>query len=130
VDWVGEQCPADAPAVVLGDINIAPEARDLWDPVGWAATPTFHPEERARWARLIAQGLHDVVAARTPPNTYSFWDYRGGALYKKQGLRIDHVLVTAPLLDRVSAASIGRDWRKKKGDLKASDHAPVTVVLD
>ena len=132
VDWLGETIAPSAPDgrwVVLGDLNIAPEPRDIWDPARFRATPSFTPEEHARWAKVIALGLEDVVKERVPPKTYSFWDYRGGAFHKKQGMRIDHILASPPVAGDVAEAFVARDWRKKQAGLTPSDHAPVFVTL-
>lgn len=127
--WLEARLADPSPLILLGDLNIAPEARDLWDPERLAAVPSFHPLERKRLARLTALGLSDLVGPRVPPGTYSFWDYRGAAFRMNQGLRIDHLFGNAAAAARASAARIGRDWRKKRGDLTPSDHAPVTVTL-
>jgi exodeoxyribonuclease-3 len=115
--------------LVAGDLNIAPEARDIWDPVAMAGVPSFHPEEHERWAQLADLGLEDVVAPRVAPGTYSFWDYRGAAFRLDEGMRIDHVLAGEGLIDAVHDAGIERPWRKKVDGLAASDHAPVWVEL-
>jgi exodeoxyribonuclease-3 len=134
IAWLEEEMRAapgsTAPALVLlGDLNIAPGPGDLWDPEGWAEVPSHHPLERQRFARLTALGLADLVAPRVPPGTFTFWDYRGAAFRMNQGLRIDHILGTAPVAQRVLSAEVGRGWRKKRGELTPSDHAPVTVTL-
>ena len=129
IDWLPDACDLAAPLVVLGDLNIAPTADDIWDPERFRGVPSFHPEEHARWERLVGLGFTDLARPHLPPGTYSFWDYRAGAFHKGQGMRIDHVLGTAPVVPRVQGAWVGRDWRKKQGEFKASDHAPVTVEL-
>ena len=129
LEWMKEHADPQQPWIFLGDINIAPEARDLWDPVGWENTPTFHPEERKKWQQLIDWGLRDVMLPFLSAGSYSFWDYRMLRFPKNQGLRIDHFLATAAVEKRVVGAQIHRDWRKKRGQLKASDHAPVEIEL-
>jgi len=128
--WLGGACDPAAPLIVMGDINIAPAPEDIYDPDAFAGQPSFHPDEHAAWRRLIDWGLTDAVRPHIPANTYSFWDYRGMAFRFGKGMRIDHVLVTAPLAGRVRSGWVNRDWRKKKGPHKASDHAPVGVDLD
>ena len=128
-DWLVANARPDEPLVVTGDLNIAPEPRDIWDPEGFAGVPSFHPEEHARFARLLDFGLTDAVKPHVPPNTYSFWDYRGGAFYKKRGMRIDHHLVSASVAARVERAWVDRQWRKKYEGLTPSDHAPVGIEL-
>ena len=129
-DWLAARYQPSSPLVVLGDLNIAPAARDIWDPEGFSNVPSFHPLEHEQWAKLLALGLHDACEAHMPANTYSFWDYRGGSFYKNKGMRIDHILVTESLLPRIKHAWVDRNDRKKKGELKPSDHAPVGVELE
>ena len=76
-------------------------------------------------------GLHDVFREQHPDTqAFSWWDYRGGAFHRKQGLRIDLLLATEPVAVRVASAMIDRDFRKKQEGLTASDHAPVWMDLD
>jgi exodeoxyribonuclease-3 len=130
LDWLGGSCDLAGPLVLLGDLNIAPRPEDVWSPEEMEGIPSFHPLEHARWARLVSLGLEDAVVARIKPRTFTFWDYRGAAFRFNQGMRIDHLLVTAPLRDKVTEAWVDRDWRKKRGELKPSDHAPVGIALD
>jgi exodeoxyribonuclease-3 len=125
-DWLAAQ-PGLERTLLVGDLNVARAPRDLWDPIGMAGVPTFHPEEHQRWDALLALGLRDVVEPRVPPGTYTFWDYRGLAFPLNQGMRIDHVLAGADLAGRVTRAEVLRGWRKKRG--APSDHAPVLVEL-
>ena len=92
----------------------------------------FHTdEERARFRALLDWGLIDLYRHLNPEGReFSWWDYRGGAFHKKQGLRIDFLLATQPLLVRVRRVEIDREYRKKKDGLTASDHAPVIADLD
>ena len=60
---------------------------------------------------------------------FTWWDYRGGAFHKREGLRIDLLLATRPVLERVRAVEIDREYRKKQAGLTASDHAPVFADL-
>ncbi|MEL6348059.1 MAG: exodeoxyribonuclease III [Myxococcota bacterium] len=134
IDWIdASAAPSDA-LVVTGDINIAPRAHDIWAPDRFKNVPSFHPLEHARWNRLIEWGLIDALEPRMKPGTYTFWDYRGGAFYRNNGMRIDHFLVTDPINQRVASGKVHRDWRKKKTSpdgekLTASDHAPVEMVI-
>ena len=117
------------PLVVMGDLNVAPAPEDIWDPVRFANTPSFHPAEHERFRRLFAWGLHDAVKPHVKPGAFSFWDYRAGDFHENRGMRIDHILVTKPVLERVTGAQIMRDWRKKKYEITPSDHAPVAVTM-
>ena len=92
----------------------------------------FHTdEERARFRRLLDWGLHDLFRERNRElRAFSWWDYRAGAFHKGHGLRIDFLLGTPTVLARVRSVTIDREWRKKQGELTASDHAPVIAELD
>ncbi|MGE0623679.1 MAG: exodeoxyribonuclease III [Pseudomonadales bacterium] len=125
---------ADRPlerAVLCGDFNICPAPLDSWMGDGGNGR-LFHTEdERARFSRLLELGLVDLYRHRNPAEqAFSWWDYRGGAFHRRQGLRIDMILGTPDLVDRLVDAGIDRDYRKKQDGLTASDHAPVTVEID
>jgi len=116
-------------AVVLcGDMNIAPADADVFDPDAYAGQTHVTPPERAALADLLALGLRDVVRDRWPTErVFTYWDYRAGMFHQDLGMRIDLVLATAPVADRVRAAWVDRQARKGTGP---SDHAPVIVDLD
>ena len=123
--------PPDEAAVLCGDLNLCPSALDSWDEPGLAGQ-IFHTEaERERFGRLLGAGLVDLFRDRHPERRdFSWWDYRGGAFHRKQGLRIDFLLATQSVRARVRAVEIDRDWRKKHDGLTPSDHAPVWADLD
>jgi exodeoxyribonuclease-3 len=127
---LSERASPTEPVVVLGDLNVAPAPEDVWSVEAVQGTPTYHPLEHQRWAQLAAWGLSDAVRPFVRPGTFSYWDYRGGAFRFNQGLRIDHILVTQPVRARLRGAWIDREDRKKKGDLKPSDHAPVGIEIE
>ncbi len=115
-------------AVVCGDMNIAPADADVFDPQAYAGHTHVTPPERAALAELQALGLHDVVRDRWPnERVFSYWDYRAGMFHQDLGMRIDLILASAPVAERVKAAWVDRQARKGKGP---SDHAPVIVDLD
>jgi exodeoxyribonuclease-3 len=115
-------------AVVCGDMNIAPADADVFDPDAYIGQTHVTPPERAALARLQALGLRDVVRDRWPAErVFTYWDYRAGMFHQDLGMRIDLVLATAPVADRVRAAWVDRQARKGTGP---SDHAPVIVDLD
>ena len=128
---VAERLSPDGPAVLCGDFNICPAALDSWNEAGLRGS-IFHTEdERRRFQRLLDWGLADVFRERCPETrAYTWWDYRAGAFHKNQGLRIDLLLATRPVLARVRSVEIDRDYRKKQEGLTASDHAPLIVDLD
>jgi exodeoxyribonuclease-3 len=114
--------------VVCGDMNIAPTDDDVFDPEAYIGQTHVTPRERAALADLQAVGLHDVVRDRWPgERVFSYWDYRAGMFHQDLGMRIDLVLATDSVADRVKAAWIDRQARKGSGP---SDHAPVMVDID
>jgi exodeoxyribonuclease III len=119
-------CP-DA-TVVCGDFNIAPTDDDVFDPDAYAGQTHVTGPEREALAELQALGLHDVVRDRWPNETvFTYWDYRAGMFHQDLGMRIDLVLTSDPVAERVKAAWVDRQARKGSGP---SDHAPVIVDLD
>jgi exodeoxyribonuclease III len=130
--WLGalrEMLEAGPPAaIVCGDFNIAPTDADVFDPEAYIGQTHVTPPERAALARLQALGLRDVVREHWPEaRVFTYWDYRAGMFAKDLGMRIDLVLASPPVADRVRAAWVDRHARK--GTLP-SDHAPVIVDLD
>lgn len=115
------------PLAVCGDFNVTIDDRDVWSPAAWNGKIHCSPPERAALAEVLAFGLIDVFRAQHPDETlFSWWDYRGVSFFKNQGLRIDYVFATPPVVERCTASRIDRDQRKGKD---ASDHAPVVVEL-
>jgi exodeoxyribonuclease III len=129
IGWVRERLPKAERWVLTGDFNIAPDDCDVWDTEVWKGVPTFHPEEHALWQELLDCGLRDAGRPFIPDGAYSFWDYRMGRFYRNHGMRIDHFLVNPAMDSSILSAKIHRQWRKKRGELKASDHAPVELEL-
>ena len=120
--------PADE-VLVCGDFNVAPDDRDVWDPTACHGGTHVSEPERAALAELQAWGLHDVLRRRFPEESglFSWWDYRAGAFHKHLGMRIDLMLASAPLADRLSWVLVDRNARKGKGP---SDHAPLIAEFD
>jgi exodeoxyribonuclease III len=114
--------------VVCGDMNIAPTDEDVFDPDAYIGQTHVTVPEREALARLQAVGLRDVVRDRWPgKRVFTYWDYRAGMFHQDLGMRIDLVLATDAVSDRVRAAWVDRQARKGSGP---SDHAPVMVDLD
>jgi exodeoxyribonuclease-3 len=121
---------AEEPAIVCGDLNLCPEALDSWNEPALVGRIFHTVEERALFGRLLALGFADTFRTLYPEQqTFSWWDYRGGAFHKGQGLRIDFLLASPPVMARVRSVEADRDYRKKKDGLIASDHAPVFADL-
>lgn len=125
--WLRTEMAAHPRLVLMGDFNIAPEDRDSYDPVGLAETIHHTTQERDHFKALIGLGLTDAFRLfEQPEKSFSWWDYRMLGYQKNRGLRIDHILVSAPLVAQVASCSVDRTPRKWP---KPSDHAPVTVEL-
>jgi exodeoxyribonuclease-3 len=115
----------DRPVAVCGDFNVAPEDRDVWDPAQFVGMTHVSQPERDALADLQAWGLVDTFRRLYDQDRlFSWWDYRGGAFHKHQGMRIDLILLTEVLADRASYGLIDRNARKGQ---KPSDHTPVLI---
>lgn len=126
--WLREELQRHPRLVLMGDFNIAPEDRDVHDPVAWAGQIHCTDEERAHFRALQELGLVDAFRLfEQAPKSWSWWDYRNLAFRKNQGLRIDHILVSEALKGAVTACSIDKLPRKNE---RPSDHAPVLVDIN
>ena len=127
-EWLAEEMATHAQLAILGDYNIAPDARDVHDPAEWEGLVLCSDPERAALAALTALGLSDAFRQfEQADKSYSWWDYRQLAFRRNRGLRIDHILLSAPLAARCTACAIDRAPRKWE---QPSDHAPVIATLD
>lgn len=116
------------PIALLGDYNVAPEPRDVYDPVAVEGKIHFHPDERAAIQRLLARGLVDAFrVSREEAGLYSWWDYRQGAFRRNLGYRIDHIFTSPVLAEHVVGADIDIAERRRQA---CSDHAPVIVEIE
>ncbi len=114
--------------VLLGDFNIAPDDRDVHDPVAWKDQILCSEPERAAFRRFADLGLADAFRLfEQAPKLYSWWDYRQMGFRLNRGLRIDHILLSAPLAAACTSCSIDKAPRKLE---RPSDHAPVIATLD
>ena len=117
----------EVPALVIGDYNVVPTDRDIWDPRALADDALMQPESRNGYRRLLNAGWTDALAVHNPRGgVWTFWDYQAGAWPRDHGFRIDHALLSPELADRLVAAGVDKAYRGRE---KASDHAPVWVRL-
>jgi exodeoxyribonuclease-3 len=113
--------------VVCGDMNVTFDDRDVCDPVKWNGHIHCSSDERAALGELLAFPLVDLFRKHNPDGgVYSWWDYRGVAFFKNQGLRIDYIFATQAVAERCTACTIDRNARKGQD---ASDHAPVIATI-
>ena len=115
------------PAVLAGDYNVVPTDQDIYPTRSWAKDALVQPESRAAFRRLLDQGWTDAIRTLNPAEPmYTFWDYKRDRWRRDAGLRLDHLLLSAPLVGRLAAAGVDREVRGREG---ASDHAPAWIVL-
>ena len=121
-----------APIALVGDWNIAPMDEDVWDIAVFDGATHVSEPERTAFNAIVETKFTDVVRPFTPgPGVYTYWDYTQLAFQKRRGMRIDFILGSPALAERVTHAEIVKDERRpgKKGDPSPSDHAPVLVDL-
>ena len=127
--WLETAASPDQPLVLGGDFNVAPEDADVWDARACHGGTHVSAREREAFARLQRWGLQDAYRLHhEEPGRYTWWDYRAGHFHKNYGMRIDHLLVSAPVAARVVASEIDREARK--GKPTPSDHTPLILDLD
>ena len=115
------------PVMLVGDFNVMPTERDVYKPERWLGDALFAPEVREAFFRLVDQGWTDALRTIHPNETiYTFFDYFRNAYARNAGLRIDHLLLSPVLADRLVDAQVDREVR---GWEKTSDHAPVWIEL-
>jgi exodeoxyribonuclease III len=126
--WLQEAVKPSDPVVLGGDLNVAPEDSDVWDARACHGGTHVSPPEREAFQRLCRWGFTDAYRLLHPEaGRYTWWDYRAGNFHKNFGMRIDHLLVSAPLQTRVVWAEIDREARK--GKPIPSDHAPLVIDI-
>lgn len=117
----------EIPVALVGDYNVIPEDKDVWSPKAMENDALMQPASRNAYARLLADGWTDAIDTLNPRGgVWTFWDYQAGAWQRDHGFRIDHLLLSPELADRMTAAGVDKEYRGRE---KASDHAPVWVDL-
>ena len=125
--WLESKLKTHPKLVLLGDYNIAPEDRDVHDPQAWVGQVLVSEAERAAFRQLVELGLHDAFRLfEQPAGSFSWWDYRMAGFRRNLGMRIDHILVSTPLINQCKSCSIDKAPRKLE---RPSDHAPVILEL-
>ncbi len=126
--WLESELAMHPRIAVLGDFNIAPEDRDVYDPVAWAGQVLCSQPERAALKRVLDLGFADAFRLfEQPERSFTWWDYRMMAFRRKMGLRIDHALLSPELAKACKSCVIDTAPRKLE---RPSDHAPVMCELD
>lgn len=127
--WIRQTNASHTPCVIGGDFNVAPHDIDVWDPAACHGGTHVSDRERRAFERIVGEGFVDAYRWQHPdPGRYTWWDYRAGNFHKNIGMRIDHLLVSMPVRDRLLWSEIDREARK--GKPLPSDHAPLLIDLD
>jgi exodeoxyribonuclease-3 len=122
-----ELISASVPVVLAGDYNVVPTASDIYPTKSLDKNALIQPESRAAFARLLAQGWTDALRTLYPHvPLWTFWDYERGRWPADKGMRLDHLLLSPTLRDRLVDGGVDR-WTR--GEANASDHAPAWIVL-
>ncbi len=127
VEHAQELRSSDLPVVLAGDFNIVPEPRDIYETTSYKDNALVQPESRAFYQQLLDQGWADAIRCKHPEATvYTFWDYRRNRWQRNAGLRLDHLLLSGSLANKLKQADVDKSVRGADG---ASDHAPVWASL-
>jgi exodeoxyribonuclease III len=123
--WLKDELAKYPRLALLGDYNIAPEDRDVYDPVAWQGNVLVSEPERAAFQGLLQLGLSDAFRLfEQEDKSYSWWDYRMMAFRRNMGLRIDHILISSGL--QCKACHIDKAPRKLE---RPSDHTLVVAEV-
>jgi exodeoxyribonuclease-3 len=126
-EWLRQELERHPRLVVLGDYNVAPEDRDVHDPLLWQGQVLCSEPERAGFRRLLELGLKDAFRLfEQPEKSFTWWDYRLRAFKRNMGLRIDHILLSPALAAECRSCVIDKAPRALE---RPSDHAPVVAAL-
>ncbi|CAM3483247.1 exodeoxyribonuclease III [Legionella longbeachae] len=127
-NFIQQQINIYSKIAVVGDFNIAPEDRDVHDPIAWEGSVLVSPAERNAFVQLLQLGFHDSFRNFVQEDqSFSWWDYRAAAFRRNRGLRIDHILLSKELNHLCTQSVIDKEPRKVE---RPSDHAPVWVALE
>jgi exodeoxyribonuclease-3 len=124
IAYARAQLDREESLVLAGDYNVIPDGRDLYSEQAWLDDALYQPESRAALRRLESLGFTDALRAVSDGQHFTFWDYQGGAWQKNHGIRIDHLMLSAQLADRLTGVRVDdhvRGWEKP------SDHVPIVA---
>ena len=126
--YIGEQVKAHERFVSVGDFNIAPDDRDVYDPEAWHERILCSTPEREALQTILNLGLSDVFRKfDQEEQSYSWWDYRAAAFRRNMGLRIDLILTSQALTESCTACYIDKEPRRLE---RPSDHTPVVAEFN
>jgi exodeoxyribonuclease-3 len=113
----------------VGDFNIAPEAKDVYDPETLLGHVCYHPEVHKVLNEVMEWGFVDVFRMHcAEQGQYTFWDYRLRDSFRRNlGWRLDHIMATKTLAQKCSACYIDKDPRLAD---RPSDHTPIVAEFE
>lgn len=130
VKFLKENFTPDESIIMLGDFNVALTDLDVYDPELLKDTIGTMPEERDALRELLSFGFVDTYRHLHPTEPgFTWFSYIGGEIWKNNGMRIDYILVTRPLLDKVNRVEVDLSLRRRRTP-KPSDHAPLIMEID
>jgi exodeoxyribonuclease-3 len=119
--------PTD-PVLWVGDLNVAPQPIDVYDPVNLSGHVCFHPEVHKALEKIVQWGFVDVFRMHCKEaGRYTFWDYRLNSFQRNLGWRLDHIMVTKTLAEKCTACYIDKQPRLAE---RPSDHTPIIAEFD
>ncbi|MFN3813117.1 MAG: exodeoxyribonuclease III [Aquificaceae bacterium] len=130
VKFLEDRFSPDEKIVLVGDMNVALEDKDVYDPLLLRDTIGTMEEERQALKDLMDWGFIDAFRYLYPDKKqFTWWDYIGGMVWKDKGMRIDYILITRPMLTKVKDVYVDM-WARKRRSPKPSDHAPIVGVFE
>jgi exodeoxyribonuclease-3 len=123
VEWAKQQHSDGRELVICGDINIARADIDVHPRERRADVIGQRREERDLFEALLNTGMVDVTRAKDPDNDrlFSWWPPWRNMRQRNIGWRIDYILASRPVAERVSGCAI-------LADVGTSDHAPIMMT--
>jgi len=116
------------PVVLAGDYNVVPTQEDIYPTRSLDKNALIQPESRQAFVRLLEQGWTDALRKLYPAGAlWTFWDYEYQRWEKDKGMRLDHLLLSPPISERLLDGGVDR-W--VRDEVNASDHAPAWILLD
>lgn len=126
--FAADRLALEEPLILAGDYNVIPAPVDCHDPAVWANDALFLPQTRAAFQDIVNLGFTDALrATNAASKIYTFWDYQSGAWPKNNGIRIDHLLLSAEAADHLVSVEVDKHVRAWE---KPSDHVPVCGLFN
>ena len=126
--WLATEIEEFENVIVLGDFNIVPDDRDVYDPEAWREKILCSTPEREALGKILDLGFQDSFRLfEQQERTWSWWDYRMNAFRRKMGLRIDLILASKAMAKHCIASYVDIEPRRQD---RPSDHAPAIAEFD